>query len=217
MTCCTVSSMRDKSSRHDGAVAGVILPIVRRLMGSAIVLSVACGGSPTEPSWDGRTQVNGIVLDSRTDAAVAQAHVAIGSAAAMTDSKGFYALSVAAGDQSVVIDDERIGTITLNSRAYRGDFYIHNAGCVARYGTVLDKNTQRPVVGATVSSVYAQTAVATDYNGWFRLSLGCSGDACVGFNTTFLYVTHPNYLDGSFVAGRGVCFVERVDYQLQHR
>jgi len=40
---------------------------------------------------------------------------------------------------------------------------------------------------------------------------------CIGFNTTFVTVTHPDYRNGSFVAGRGVCFVERVDYALEPR
>jgi hypothetical protein len=56
----------------------------------------------------------------------------------------------------------------------------------------------------------------TDAAGWYDIPLGCTG-TCIGFNTTFLYVTHPNYADGQFVAGRGVCFVERRDYELARK
>ena len=69
--------------------------------------------------------------------------------------------------------------------------------------------------GATVS--VGGVSVVTDRAGWFRLSLGCPNMPCIGFNTTFVTVTHPDYRNGSFVAGRGVCFVERVDYALEPR
>jgi hypothetical protein len=67
------------------------------------------------------------------------------------------------------------------------------------------------------------TAVTTDQTGWFQMTLGCGvqrfpdGGPCVGFNTTDLSITHPNYVTGSFPAGRGVCGVHRVDYELDPR
>jgi hypothetical protein len=102
-----------------------------------------------------------------------------------------------------------------SSGNYHADFYVRIAGCVARYGTVVDSRTRRPVSGATVS-VGGRTAT-TDQNGWFRLDLGCAAESCIGFNTTILSSSHPNYESGSFVAGRGVCFVQRVDYDLVRR
>src|SRR5262245_53874246 len=124
-------------------------------------------------------------------------------------------MSVASGSQRVVIDDETIGEIEMSAPTYRGDFYVHNAGCIARYGIVVDKATQRPVFGARISNPYG--SASTDSNGWFRVNLGCSGDTCAGFNTTFLYITHPNYADGQIMAGRGICFVSRMDIALEHR
>jgi hypothetical protein len=176
---------------------------------------VACGSSPTEPSWDGQVQVVGSVLDYRTDAAVGSARVTFGSMTATTNGSGGYTLTVPAGEHRVLVDDETLGIVNLKSRNYRGDFYVRLAGCVGRYGTVVDSRTRRPVSGATVS-IGGGTAT-TDQNGWFRLDLGCPGEPCIGFNTTFLSISHSNYASGSFVAGRGVCFVQRVDYELVRR
>ena len=173
---------------------------------------IACGSSPTEPSWDGQVQVAGSVLDYRTNAAVSAALVTFGGMTATTDASGVYKLMVPAGDYRVSIGDETLGIVSLKHRNYRGDFYVRIAGCVGRYGTVIDSRTRRPVSGATVS-VGGGTAT-TDRNGWFRLDLGCPGEPCIGFNTTFLSISHPNYASGSFVAGRGVWFVQRVDYEL---
>jgi hypothetical protein len=47
----------------------------------------------------------------------------------------------------------------------RGDFCVHVTGCIARYGTVVDNRTRRPVCGATVA-VGGITA-GTDPTGWF--------------------------------------------------
>jgi hypothetical protein len=178
--------------------------------------AIACGGSPTQPAWDGQVSVSGTVLDFQTDAAIRGANVTIGGATATTNDSGVYSLKVqAGGERTVSIDGELVAIVEMRDRTYRGDFYAHIAGCVARYGTVVDKQSRRPVYGARVSAGGA--AVGTDQTGWFRLPLGCSGAQCVGFNTTFLSITHPSYVDGSFVAGRGVCFVRRVDYELEHR
>jgi hypothetical protein len=122
---------------------------------------------------------------------------------------------VPAGEHGVSIDDETLGIVNLKDRNYRGDFYVRIAGCVGRYGTVVDSRTRRPVSGATVS-VGGGTA-STDQNGWFRLDLGCRGEPCIGFNTAFLSISHPSYESGSFVAGRGVCGIRRLDHELVHR
>lgn len=185
------------------------------LAGVLLISGIACGGSPTEPTWDGRVQVAGIIRDFQTNAAIAGARVAFGSETATTDSGGRYSLKVEPGSQRVFVDDESVALVTPTARTYRGDFFARVAGCIARYGTIVDKQTHQPVAGATVTAGGVTTT--TDQSGWFRVSLGCPGLACVGSNTTFLTITHPNYVDGSFPAGRGICFVARVDYELDRR
>ena len=151
-----------------------------------------------------------------TNAAIGSARVTIGSAAATTDSGGAYSLTVPSGDQGVSVDGESLGMITMRDPTYRGDLYAHVTGCIARYGTVVDSQTRRPVSSAVVS-INGQLSVSTDYAGWFRENLGCPGTQCLGFNTTFLSITHPNYVTGSFGIGLGVCLVKRVDYELAPR
>ncbi len=177
--------------------------------------SIACGGSPTEPDWHGQVQVAGSVLDYRTNAAVGGARVTFGSMTATTNPGGVYTLAVPAGEYVVSIDDVTLAYVRLEDRTYRGDFYARTDGCIGRYGTVVDSRTRRPVSDATVS-VGGGTA-RTDQSGWFRLDLGCAGERCVGFNTSFLSISHPGYVTGSFPAGRGVCDVSRVDHELVRR
>jgi hypothetical protein len=185
---------------------------------SAVILAagaIACNGSPTQPSGDAQVRVTGSVTDFHTNAAAGGALVAIGSATATTDASGRYVLTSPPGEQRVSVDGESLGVVNLKDQTYRGDFYVHAAGCIARYGSIVNKRTRRPVAGAAVS--VAGMHGTTDQSGWFYLSLGCPGTLCNGFNTTFLSVTRAGYLDGSFVVGRGVCRVERVDYELEPR
>ncbi len=160
---------------------------------------------------------------------VAGAHVSfgditIGTFTATTDASGAYSLMVPGRyELGVYVDGEWITAVTLEDRIYRGDFYVHGQQCVARYGTVIDSETGFPVFGAIVS--VAATRTTTDGTGWFRLNIGCDppmigspmGPGCVGSNTTFATVTHPDYRAGSFVVGRGICSVQRVDWELQRR
>jgi hypothetical protein len=179
--------------------------------------------------------VAGAVRDFRSDAPVAGARVSfgnitIGTVTATTDSAGAYSLLAPSNDElDVYVDGEWVTEATLRDRIYRGDFYVHGQRCVARYGMVIDSVTRFPVFGATVSmsvgGTVPSTATATDATGWFRLSLGCDtpaigspmGPGCIGYNTSFATVTHPDYRTGSFVVGRGICNVERVDWLLQRR
>jgi hypothetical protein len=194
---------------------------VRPLLLTGILLLLlsavsGCGGSSTQPNSDGQVRVTGTILDFQTGAPVGAARVAIDGATVTADSSGVYSLTVPSGEQQVSIDGESIGTITMKDPTYRGDLYAHVTGCIARYGTVVDSQTRRPVSNAVVS-INGQLVVATDGTGWFRENLGCPGTQCVGFNTTLLSITHPNYVTGSFVIGLGVCRVERVDYELASR
>jgi len=184
---------------------------------------MACGGSPTQP-WDGQVRVAGAVRDFRTNAAIGGARVTIGDAAATTDRGGLYALSVPAGEHPFSIDGEAFSPLTMRDPTYRGDFFVHVTGCVARYGTVVDTRSRRPVSGAALSlSPVVGAPVTTDQTGWFQVTAGCDVQRlpdlgpCVGFNTTLLFVTHPNYVTRSFPVGRGFCGVDRVDYELDPR
>src|SRR5262249_31363665 len=160
----------------------------------------------------------GSLRDFQTESLVGGARVTIGTATATTDAKGLYLLRVPAGfQQRVSVDEQWIPFVNLTHPIYRGDFYVHTAGCIARYGTVTaaDVLLRRPVYGArlSVEGPGAGTGTAmTDETGWFRLSYGCPGVLCLGSNTTFLSVTHPDYRAGSFSTGRGICSVDRVDY-----
>jgi hypothetical protein len=200
-----------------GAVDVLLSRAIRRTSLAVVLVTAGsgCGGTPTEPTADGRVQVAGTIRDFQSNAALAGARVSIGSVTATTDSGGRYSLSVEAGAQRVFVDDESVALITPADRIYRGDFFGRLTGCVARYGTIIDRQTRRPVSGAAVSA--GGVTVATDQTGWFQMSLGCPGSPCVGMNTTFLTITHPNYTNASFPAGRGICLVSRVDYELDRR
>lgn len=203
------------------------------------ISAVACSGSPTQPApWDGQVRVVGVVRDVQTNVAIAGAHVTIGtcnildtpgcsaSVSATADQNGLYALSLAAGAyRAVSIDGEPTGLITLQDPNYRGDFFVHLAGCVGRYGTIVDKQTRRPVSGASLAVIGPglRATATSDQTGWFQILPGCGirreedGAACIGFNTTDLSITHPNYASGSFPVGRGFCGVSRADYELVPR
>jgi hypothetical protein len=189
---------------------------LNRLSRCALILLAAltpgCDETLTAPTpWDGQVRVTGVVTAFQTKAPVAGALVNMGGNTTTTNASGAYQLTVAPAAHLVVINDDPIGVVTLKDRTYRGDFYTERTGCVARYGTLVDSATRQPIAGATVS-VGGRNGT-TDKAGWYDVSLGCTAP-CIGFNTTFLYISHPNYVDGRFVAGRGVCGVQRYDYEL---
>jgi SAM-dependent methyltransferase len=114
-----------------------------------------------------------------------------------------------------------VGTGRVKGSTYHGDLLIDSGTCVSRYGTLADARTLRPVAGATVS-VGSGTAVTlgttvSGPNGWYRVDLGCPTNGLIGFNTTFLYVAHPNYASRDQVVGRGVHGVRRLDLDLERR
>jgi hypothetical protein len=43
----------------------------------------------------------------------------------------------------------------------------------------------------------------TGSDGWYRIDFGCPPEGIVGFNTTFIDVSHPAYADRSEIVGRG--------------
>jgi hypothetical protein len=166
--------------------------------------------------------VHGEVLDFRTEAGVAGAAVEfrsdsqLGDARATTDASGRYVLSLpASGVFTVLVEGGYVGSSRVTGSGYRGDLLVRGGTCISRYGTIADARTLRPVVGATVS-LGGQTTTS-EPDGWYRLDLGCPPSGTIGFNTTFMSVTHPNYALREQVVGRGIGGVSRLDVDLERR
>jgi len=209
-------------SRHLPALIAVLL--------SSVECSTPSPAAPTSsyavPRPGASVSLSGRVIDFTTNAGIPGATIAFGDfdafgrfAAARTvvsDTTGSYAVNVGAAGSSafVEIDGAWAGQIQV-SHDYRGDFLVRAGTCVARYGTVVDALTLDPVIGATV--MLSGRSMVTDASGWYRIDLGCPSNGLVGFNTTFVSVSHPDYPSRSFVAGRGVFGVTRMDLSLQRR
>jgi hypothetical protein len=103
----------------------------------------------------------------------------------------------------------------VTGSGYRGDLLVRGGTCISRYGTLADARTLRPVGGATVS-LGGQTAIS-EPDGWYRIDLGCPSTETIGFNTTFMRVSHPNYAMREQVVGRGIQRVSRLDVDLERR
>jgi hypothetical protein len=174
------------------------------------------GPSPTGLSVSGdvlafstQTGVPGAAVQFRGDAVAGETH-------ATTDASGHYVLSLpAAGTFTVLVDGQYVGFARVTGSRYRGDLLIRGGTCISRYGTLADARTLRPVGGATVS-VVGETTIS-DPDGWYRIDLGCPSTGTIGFNTTFMSVTHPNYVTRQQVVGRGVSGVSRIDLDLERR
>lgn len=213
-----------------------MMPLHRRAATIMVLLVSAVGcdtqppGAPS-PATIGPVTVSGRVLEFSTDAGVAGAIVSFGTidngpfaavGTATSNAMGSYTLSVPMIAQTpglrpwhVQVDGVSIGGARLTVRGYRGDLFVHPGTCVARYGIVADSQSLRPIAGATVKLLGASALTAID--GWYRIDLGCPANSWVGSNTTFMYVTHRDYLDGSESVGRGVYSVQRIDVWLQRR
>ena len=180
-----------------------------------LVLAVGCDKqSSTGPSSSGVT-VSGRVLNFATNTGVSGATVAFGEVTTMTEGGGSYTLAVPAiGLYEPLVDGDWMGS-TRVTLTYRGDLLVRAGTCVSRYGTLTDAGTLRPIAGATVT-LSGQIAVSGS-DGWYRIDLGCPANGLVGFNTTEIVVSHPNYMDQSYPAGRGVSGVWRLDLELQRR
>jgi hypothetical protein len=189
------------------------------------VLALGAGGcgedSTTGPSPSG-VVVSGEVLAFRTQTGVPGAAVqfrgdaVVGETQATTDATGHYALSLsAAGTFTVLVDGQYVGFARVTGSRYRGDLLIRGDTCISRYGTLADARTLRPVSGATVS-LGAETAIS-EADGWYRIDLGCPSTGSIGFNTTFMSVSHPNYATRQQVVGRGIAGVSRIDLDLERR
>jgi hypothetical protein len=187
-------------------------------------LTCGCGDRQhlTGPTT-GPVSVRGRIVDFSTQAAVAAAVVEFQTIAltslteparATTDSTGAFVLTLPdAGPFVAVVDASPVGVAFISAPIYRGDFFVNGGDCVSRYGILADARTRKPIAGATVT-VLARTAIS-GADGWYRVDLGCSGST--GFNTTFLYVVHPDYTPRQQGVGRGVQGVWRLDLDLERR
>jgi hypothetical protein len=86
---------------------------------------------------------------------------------------------------------------------------------VSRYGVVLDLVTRRPISGALIELAGSRATTTSD--GWYQINLGCPAGGFIGFNTTFIYVSHPEYANRMVGVGRGVSGAHRDDIELGHR
>jgi hypothetical protein len=185
------------------------------LVSVALVLAgSACSEQPLTHPSDSAVNVTGRVLAFADGTGVAGVEVVFGAVRAVTDQAGTYRVMVSASRHEPTVDGQYAGTSHVMAADYRGDFLTRSGNCVSRYGTVVDAGTARPVVGATVSLAGMTALTASD--GWYRVDLGCPSNGLVGFNTTFIHISHQSYTDSSQVVGRGVGGVSRLDVLL-HR
>jgi len=188
-------------------------------LAALILLTVGCHGlqMPSGPSSNG---VSGRVIDFASGVGVSGASVVFGERTAITDASGRYTFDyLASGQYEPRVDGVWMGQSRLTAPGYRGDLLVRPGTCVARYGTLADGGTQRPVAGATVGVIAPGLNVNTvsGPDGWYRIDLGCPANGLVGFNTTIISVSHPNYLDPVEIVGRGLAGATRFDLDLERR
>jgi hypothetical protein len=196
---------------------------MRLVLAILLLLSAGCGESqtPTGPSDggvnpDGSVRVSGRVLDFATGLGVSGANVVFGDTTAVSRAGGSYVLVVpSTGPYQPRVDGVLMGNSRVTGSTYRGDFLVRPGDCVTRYGTIADVQTRRPVFGATVS-LSGQT-FTSEPDGWYRIDLGCPANGWFGFNTTFIYISHPSYVNLEQVMGRGVMGTMRYDFEMQRR
>jgi hypothetical protein len=196
---------------------------MRNLALLVLILLAACNGrQPAGPSSAQSTfdiqgvWVSGRVVDFATGVGVSGLTVRFGDTTAVTGVEGGYLFALPAiGLYEPSIDGVRMGSSRVTGSTYRGDFLVRPGTCVSRYGTLTDGRTLRPVAGAGVSLGGQQVTSGPD--GWYRIDLGCPENGWLGFNTTFIYASHPAYADKSQVVGRGIAGVIRLDLELQQR
>ena len=203
-----------------------------RLAVLAIALAAACD-APVAPTGVARASPRqdlaaarfaGRALDYGTSTGVPNLTVALGTvlfpsfvadSQTTTDAGGSFSVTVPPGAYFAAVNGVFSGSINVTSGGARGDLLARWGTCVARYGVVADAETRQPLAGVRVQLV-GQTAT-TDADGWYRIDLGCPANGLVGFNTTFISFSHPDYPNTCQVAGRGVFGVARLDLFLGRR
>ena len=195
---------------------------------------VAChAAAPTAPTIEAYAvsrpaapvAMSGRALDFGTGAGVPNVAVALGNlefsgqfvakASAITNPTGSYRLSIARGFYLATVGADGFGQVQILGAGDAGSFLVNAGTCVSRYGYVVDLLTGDPIEGARVT--LSGNVTSSDAVGWYRVDLGCPANRMVGFNTTFMVVSHPGYQDGGQVVGRGVFGTSRLDIALGRR
>lgn len=179
----------------------------------AVSLS-SCASGPSEPTPAGPVRVSGRVLDYATNAGVGGVTITYDDIAGTTDATGAYSVTAPVGRFQPRVDGASAGVSIVTGTGYRGDFFVRSGDCIARYGSISDAATHRPIAGVRVS--LGETAI-TDADGWYRLDVGCVPGGRLGFNTAFMAASHPLYADAPQVVGRGIAGVTRLDFEMQRR
>jgi hypothetical protein len=90
-----------------------------------------------------------------------------------TNVDGTYVATVPlTGRFRVSVDGMGIGLAHVNGKEYRGDLFVDQGKCIARYGIVIDRRTLRPIRRARLS---LGSGVLTDADGWYRVDMGALG------------------------------------------
>lgn len=199
----------------------------------ALLMLEGCEGTsgPTEPTPSAPVVppsvpvVRGTVVDFQTQTPISGGIVRVSTgplstvaAEAVTDANGRYSFAQpqhTGMSYSFSVNNSPAGRGYPAGPNYRGDLLVDAGTCISRYGVVLDARTLRPIAGASVGSAGAVTSI----DGWYRIDWGCPSSGSVGFNTTFLRATHPNYISPELgqILGRGIQKVQRLDFLLEPR
>lgn len=184
--------------------------------------------TPTTPTVT-VPRVQGTVLDFQTAQPIPGAIVGFATdgnpinmtETSVTDANGRYSLTEPPARgigryYYFFVNNQSVGWGYPRSASYRADLAVDKGLCVSRYGMVLDSQTYLPVAGASVISLSNAVLATTDRNGWFQVDWGC-GVGFVGFNTTWLIMSHPSYNSTTFASGRGQAGVRREDVILTLR
>lgn len=225
------------SSRTTGRLVAIVITLLAFSACGERPSTVTTPTTPTAPAPPTTSippPVRGTVVDFQTARPISGAVVAfvtslgvgndpIGiSQTAVTDANGQYSLpeppvrTPPFDSYYLLVNNTFVGRGYLHGANQRaGDVAVHNGPCVTRYGMVLDRTTYLPIVDAQILSLSNRVLATTDRDGWYQYDFGCSG--AVGFNTTWLIATRPDYTPANFSGGRGFAGVVRDDVLLTHR
>ena len=118
----------------------------------------------------------------------------------LTDSSGSYQMELMPGRYHVCADSIYRGEALVRSGVNRMDLLVHDGGCAARYGTIADASTGRPIAGVSVSLVSVTATSGPD--GSYRLDFGCRGPFAFA-GTIEMSVSRVGYQTRSLPMGRG--------------
>lgn len=183
---------------------------------------VPAAPSPSVPTTPVTPRVvRGTVLDFQTQAPLANAVVRVGTQISggtevVTDVTGRYSMPQpphSGQSYYFTVNDTLVGRGYPVGADYRGDLLVNPGTCVARYGVVIDARTLQPLAEVSLA-IFTNTLATTGTDGWYRVDWGCPASGWVGFNTTFLRASHPNYFSRDELLGRGIGGAQRLDFIL---